>query len=367
MSRLLTQEEFVNKANQRNKYVKIIGKYINSKEKIECQCLLCGEHFYSTSTNIFAGKKHRECAIKISAKARTKTHEQFVEEIKNIRQNIEIIDIYTGAFNDLMCYCNIHDEYFKSAPTHLLKGKCGCQKCRSEKISKKLMKENEEFILEVKDINPNIEIIGVYNGAKSTIEVKCLKCGFVWEPIASSVLSGFGCPHCVGRNKTTEEFKKEIKVENPNVKIIGEYVDTNTNIECRCKICNNVWFANPSNLKYSGCPVCRESHGEKRIRKYLMNNDINFIPQKTFDNLLGVGGRNLSYDFYLPDYKTLIEYQGEYHDGTVSIQTEEKFKIQQEHDKRKKQYAKLNKITLLEIWYWDYQNIEEILENEIHI
>ena len=48
-------------------------------------------------------------------------------------------------------------------------------------------------------------------------------------------------------------------------------------------------------------------------------------------------------------------------DGTVSNQTEERFLIQKEHDKRKREYANLHKIKLLEIWYWDYKNIYAIL------
>ena len=38
----------------------------------------------------------------------------------------------------------------------------------------------------------------------------------------------------------------------------------------------------------------------------------------------------------------LIEYQGEFHDGTANIQTEEDFKIQSEHDRRKAEYAREN-------------------------
>ena len=33
------------------------------------------------------------------------------------------------------------------------------------------------------------------------------------------------------------------------------------------------------------------------------------------------------------------------------------------HDKRKQQYAKDHMIDLLEIWYYDYNNIENILNN----
>lgn len=41
------------------------------------------------------------------------------------------------------------------------------------------------------------------------------------------------------------------------------------------------------------------------------------------------------------------------------------FQRQQEHDRRKREYAIQNNINLLEIWYWDYDNIEKILKSEL--
>ena len=39
----------------------------------------------------------------------------------------------------------------------------------------------------------------------------------------------------------------------------------------------------------------------------------------------------------------------------------------EKHDKRKREYAKDHNIKLLEIWYWDYDNIEEILNKELDL
>lgn len=113
------------------------------------------------------------------------------------------------------------------------------------------------------------------------------------------------------------------------------------------------------------CSRCSSSKGEKRIEKWLLENNIEHTPQKEFEDLLGIGNKGLSYDFYLVNYNLLIEYQGEYHDGTTSNQTKKQFEKQQEHDRRKKQYAKDNNIELLEIWYWDFDNVEEILNEKL--
>ena len=62
----------------------------------------------------------------------------------------------------------------------------------------------------------------------------------------------------------------------------------------------------------------------------------------------------------------MIEYQGQQHYYPVNIYGgEEKFEIQQEHDRRKREYAKSNGYNLLEIPYYDYDNIEEILNKAL--
>lgn len=113
---------------------------------------------------------------------------------------------------------------------------------------------------------------------------------------------------------------------------------------------------------------CIKSKGEHKIATYLNKINLKYTPQATYDDLIGVGNRKLSYDFYIPDYNLLIEFQGDQHKRPQrfpNCDNEQQFKIQQEHDKRKREYAKKHNIKLLEIWYYDYDNIENILKNEL--
>lgn len=118
----------------------------------------------------------------------------------------------------------------------------------------------------------------------------------------------------------------------------------------------------------SNCPHCTKYKGEERIKYILEEYNVRFEHQKSYDDLLGVSGsKTLSYDFYLPEYNLLIEYQGEQHKKRVEYfhKTKEDFNRQKEHDKRKRQYTKDNNIKLLEIWYYDYDNIEEIIKEHV--
>ena len=83
---------------------------------------------------------------------------------------------------------------------------------------------------------------------------------------------------------------------------------------------------------------------------------------------VGVNNGKLSYDFYLPQYNLLTEIQGIQHEKPIEIfGGEEQFKTQQEHDRRKREYAEKNGYKLLEIWYYDYDRIEEILNRELEV
>lgn len=113
------------------------------------------------------------------------------------------------------------------------------------------------------------------------------------------------------------------------------------------------------------CECSSRYKGEIKISNILKDRGVRYTTQKTFDKLLGLGGGKLSYDFYLPDYNLLIEYQGEQHEKYIpGLQKDiSKFKIQKEHDKLKRNYAKEHNIELLEIWHYDFDNIECILKN----
>ena len=113
---------------------------------------------------------------------------------------------------------------------------------------------------------------------------------------------------------------------------------------------------------------CLRSGGEYNIIQWLEKNNIEYESQKKFPNLVGINGGNLSYDFYLPTYNLLIEAQGQQHITPKELfGGEEQFQKQQEHDKRKRDYAEANGYKLLEIWYYDYDRIEEILNRELEV
>ena len=108
------------------------------------------------------------------------------------------------------------------------------------------------------------------------------------------------------------------------------------------------------------------SKGELCVKLWLEENNIEYIQQYTFDNCRDK--QVLPFDFYLPTFNILIEYDGELHFYPIEyFGGQEKFERQQRHDKIKNEYCEKNNIPLLRIPYYKYNNIEEELNNFLFI
>ena len=154
---------------------------------------------------------------------------------------------------------------------------------------------------------------------------------------------------------------------NPFVKIIGKYETNKIPLEVKCLVCGKTFNTKPEGLlKKTGCPYCNLSKGERDVSIFLDKNNIKYIQQKKYKDLIGLGGGKLAYDFYLPGYNLLIEYQGRQHKEPVKGFVEgELFEYVKEHDRRKKEYAERHNIQLLEIWY--NENIEQKLKETLNL
>ena len=129
---------------------------------------------------------------------------------------------------------------------------------------------------------------------------------------------------------------------------------------CLCECGNYKVIRNNSlitgNTKSCGCMV---SAGEEKIAKILNENNISFIRQKTFDDLMGDKNKKLSFDFYVPSLNLLIEYQGEQHyRPNAQWGGNDRYVLQQKYDERKREYCIQKGFLLKEVPYWDYNKID---------
>jgi len=371
MSKKYTLVEFKEKYNNKlNKTIEIIGEYKSRNEQIECRCLICNDLFFTTPAVLALGCGHNKCSSKITNDKNRHSHDDFIKAFYNLKTDIKILSEYVDAKTKILCKCVTCNNIWYVTPNKLLQGR-GCPKCAIEHRNLSKVIPKNDFIERLSNVNKDIILFDGYEGVSKKAVFLCKIHNELFEAIPQNLLAGHGCPICANerQRRTHEEFMLKLHNQNDNdITILSQYTGITDDITVKCNICNHMWVTTPHSLyKNSGCPLCNSSLGELRTRKYLLDNNLNFIWQKEFDGLTGIGNGLLSYDFYLQDYNLLIEYQGEFHDGTAKQQTLEQFEYQKEHDRRKKQYAIDNNIKLLEIWYWNYENIEEILDKELEL
>lgn len=148
-------------------------------------------------------------------------------------------------------------------------------------------------------------------------------------------------------------------------------VNRNIIWKCQCQCKNKtIVYASVDELtsgKKVSCGCLKVSKGELKIKEILKELNISFEEQKTFEDCIFIN--NLYFDFYLPDYNLLIEYDGEQHFKPIEFfGGKQKFEEQQKRDNFKNNYCLINNIRLIRIPYSDYQKItKEYIENILFI
>lgn len=303
-------EDFLKKANEihNNKYDYSKVEYVNNKTKI---CIICPVHgeFWQLPCNHLKGCGCQKCS---NEKRHVRTTEEFIFDAKKVHG-----DKYDYSKTDLtnkdeegkvIITCKKHGD-FKQLPSNHLQGK-GCYECsRPKRLTTEECVRRAKLVHGDKYDYSKLE----YKGYNEPITVICPIHGEFKTTVDNHIRLGTECKYCSHRSfkYTTEEFIEEAK------KIHGdkydyskvEYVDKNTPIIIICKK-HGEFKQIPSDHIYnkSGCPFCKTSKLEEKIKNILTNNNIEFEYQKKFDWL----GRQ-SLDFYLTKYNTAIECQGEQH------------------------------------------------------
>lgn len=436
MGRTSNTQKFKEKLAKINSEVDVVGEYINAKTKIKCMCKLCSNMFECTPNNLLGGQA---CPLCHNYKIIHKNNKNIDNLLSNIYEkfsDFEFIEIPSNRKQKVLCQCNLCDNQWKTNLQNLfaLSTKYACLNCN------KIMKYSQEIDELAKKLNITVKYENILNRDEK-IYCQCNTCGYAWNSKLAHLRQMKYCKNCINKRKLThEEFIEQIKKLNPNVDILSKYINSNTKILCHCKLCDTTYYTLPRDAKngicqgcasikmrklfakttkefendikelygdeyqvegeyvncrtsisikhilcensflftpnniYNDnkqiCPFCydKNSVGERCIQHFLNSNNIQYQIHKTFPGLCGKRNGKLSYDFYLKDYNILIEFQGIQHYQPINkFGGEEKFKIQQEHDRRKREYAEKNDMVLLEIRYDEIDNIDEILHQQLNI
>ena len=259
-------------------------------------------------------------------------------KIKIESNNLEIISFGKLDFIEkIHCKCkNCGQEIFDNY-RNLSYKKFKCKYCILNSTSE-LVKSNQIKILHI-------------DGDK--ISIIC-KNGHSYKQDRRNLLAGKNCSKCYinGKVFSKEEIQKKFCI------IHGDYYKYDfsdfKNLHSKIKITcekNHSFNQKVSNhLQGKGCPICRESLGERIVSKFLRDKNINYIRQKRFDDCKFKC--TLPFDFYLPELSVAIEFDGVQHFYPIKrFGGEKEFQKTVIKDQIKTEYCKNNNIKLFRISY----------------
>lgn len=264
--------------------------------------------------------------------------------------------------------------------------KYSCKHCRQKKTSEYNLKQRQDNLyqraldfcnkmgyklLTKKEDILNSETRAIY---------ECPKHG-IHETKIYTLVDGHECWDCSYElrcskvRKSADDVYNDFKQHGGILLNKDDYVGWNyKNLDVVCENCGSVFTTSYCAFMHRGgqlCPKCASniSRGEYAVKQYLENHNINFYMQFRFYDCRTTVP--LPFDFYLPDQRICIEYDGEGHykpirRGNISdVQAQEVLNSIKCRDEIKSAYCNNNEIQLLRIPYWEFNNIDSILTKEL--
>jgi len=341
--------------------------------EFDFQCA-CG-NLFSTTLNRFNSKKApkrqcNECGHKMLGDALRHTYEE-VKHYIEIESNSGcklLSSEYIDNHKKLHIQCSCGNDFYRALAEFKGRKLFKCPLCTGAMV--KFTYEQVQQDLE----QHGIELLSnIYQNNMTKLKIK-YSCGHIAKRDLCGIKeSDYKCPYCIksGYLRNTETFKKEVKdLVGYEYEVLSEYTKMHDTIYMKHNKCGHKYYVIARNFLKLGarCPYCQSSKGEIFITDWLNKNNIYYQEQYSFADLKGYHNC-LRFDFAIFDnisknsLKMLIEYDGEFH--YFPLQGEDKLKQQQHYDNLKDEYCKKNNIELLRIPYWDFNNLESILHENI--
>jgi ribosomal protein L37E len=313
------------------------------------------------------GRESSSSKIRIPSEELIKTiHEKWGEYFKYINLSNDITKETV-----LKIVCPKHGFFEKLVLNHL---KYGCKECAYESISKKTKFTKDEIIYKFNKKWNNyydyskFEYIS-YNEKSIII---CPKHGDFSQTPQIHLKSG--CSKCGYENVSTlrryslEQFIERAKLLHGDQYDYSKvkYKNSRNLILIICPVHGEFKQKAGSHLMGYGCKSCCESKGEKLIRVLLETHKIDFIREKVFEGC--VSKISLPFDFYLPKFDMIIEFDGIQHFKPMDFFGGQKsFELNKTRDQIKNVWCENNNIKLIRISYKEMNKIEEILKKELNL
>ena len=305
-----------------------------------------------------------------------KTLEERIDHYKAIaeKHGYVLLEECLGYKTPVLMCCKKHPKYKTKITLEAAKKHHGCPYCAEKQGNLKGIKIPYDIV--VRDFSARgYTLLTPEKEYKNSIQKLAFICPKHGERFISygHLREGKGCALCAYETNAkkallkTEDVEHELK-RRGFIWLDKKYEGTNVPLKLSCvNHPDKIFYLTYAHVVYEHikCPYCTSiSRGEKIISYILDEYNIDYIYQKRMKDLYRFYGQYFSYDFYIPSSNTLIEYQGEYHDKVTNYNTPERLADQQIRDRMKREYAEKNGYNLIEIWYTQIDDIEQILREK---
>lgn len=198
-------KDFVAKINVINPNIEILGKYQGVGKKVDCRCKIDGYEWTPFANNLLKGHGCPKCQRIELSKTQTKSHNDFVKQLKEINSNLELLGQYSGGKIHTKTMCKVCGYTWNPRPDNLLSG-FGCPEC----ARKNSFYTHDQFVSKIKNKWTDIEITSLYKDSYTSVDVKCNICGHEWKADPSQILFYGNCPACAEKIKHTASFPNRI-------------------------------------------------------------------------------------------------------------------------------------------------------------
>jgi very-short-patch-repair endonuclease len=262
---------------------------------------------------------------------------------------------YINSTTKVEVICKEHGSFWVRPDAHIRK--VGCPSCNGG-----IKYDKEIFIEKANTVHNNLYDYSdvEYINSSSKVKITCRIHGS-FRMVPRNHLMGQKCPSCSGvKRRTTESFIRESSIIH-NQKYDYSLVNYKNNlkkVEIICKEHGKFLQTPKDHLRGHGCNKCSNfSSGERKIEKILSDINIKFIREYKFDECVSKNETRLPFDFYLPDFRILIEYDGKQHFEPVDkFGGEDAFLNLKKNDSIRNKWCELNNIKLIRIGYKNENN-----------
>lgn len=286
---------------------------------------------------------------------------------------------------EIEAVCDYCGEAYRTSYSTIRNGekifsKHACPNCAGRKASdvsrEKRAEKNWALLNAVCDRYGYILLTDIteFTNVKMNVQFLCPKHG-VQTSMLDNLKRGHSCSCCSYEERANllkldlDYVEKTINSTNGNRWLNKDSykscTEHNLLIKCSCGNTYETSFVNFRDHGINRCHSCAQSEslGEMRIRDYLDANNISYIPQFRLDGCKDK--KPLPFDFGLPELNKCIEFDGLHHYRDVRFEGQHQYVSK--HDQIKTNYCIEHGIDLIRIPYWDYENIEKILDERLAI